>query len=287
MAAERLPVHVDSKPLLFYQAQPLSAPRGGEKFKGSNFIHPLKTPSGFVLTQIQPWDHKHHLGLWWPWKYIETAGRKVLCWELQKDDGLIRAVESKATENGFVAKSEFIDRKAPGGPVVRLNETLNATVSGLVEEPARGYFLDLEIIHRPARDEPITVTAYRYSGFSIRGTEAWNKNNSTILTSEGKERYAANFSRARWVRVQGDAGERQTAGVLMMSRPDNYDHPEKLRTWDKQHGGAIFVNFNSVQAKPWVMEPGKDHARNFRLFVYDGDVSAEQAETLWKAYAGR
>ena len=284
-ATDRLPVHIDGQPLAFYQAKPLSNPDGGETFKGSNFIHPLKTPSGFVLTQIQPSDHKHHFGLWWPWKYIESEGRKVLCWELQRGDGLIRTVESTPTENGFVAKSEFIDRKASGGPVVRLHETTTVKVSSIMDQPATGYFLDIEIAHTPAQDEPITVTAYRYSGFSLRGTEAWHKDNSTILTSEGRERHEANFSRGRWVRVQGEAAEGKSAGVLMMSRPDNYDHPEKLRTWDRQHGGAIFINFNSVMDKPWVFEPGQNYTRNYRLFVYDGDVSAEQAEALWKEYA--
>ena len=69
-----------------------------------------------------------------------------------------------------------------------------------------------------------------------------------------------------------------------MSRADNQDHPEKLRTWDKQHGGAIFVNFNSVMEKAWVFRPGNTYTRHYRVFVYDGEVSADEAEALWKAY---
>ena len=48
---------------LGYQAQPLGEPVGGDKFKASNFIHPLKTPLGFTVTQAQPEDHLHHFGL--------------------------------------------------------------------------------------------------------------------------------------------------------------------------------------------------------------------------------
>jgi len=64
----RITVAVDGRKLVGYQAKPLSKPNGGDKFKGSNFIHPLKTPSGFTLTAANPRSHHHHhFGLWWPW----------------------------------------------------------------------------------------------------------------------------------------------------------------------------------------------------------------------------
>lgn len=284
MAEERLPVNVNGKPLVSYQAAPMSKPKSGPKFKGSNFIHPLKTPSGFVVTDNQPSDHPHHFGLWWPWKYIESDGVKVLCWELQKGDGIIETRECTPIDNGFRSKSVYIARKAPGGPRTLLHETTTVIASAVVDKPARGYFLDLEIKNRTAGDKPVTVTAYRYSGFSLRGTSEWKKHNSTILTSEGKTRDEANFTRGRWVRVQGETGNGKRAGVILMSRPDNHAHPEKLRTWDKQHGGSAFINFNTVMDEPWVFQPGKDYTRNYRLFVYDGEVSATQAEALWREY---
>jgi len=282
--SEVLKVKVGDKELINYQAKPMTKPKGGvEKFPGSNFIHPLKTPAGFVVTDMQPGDHLHHFGLWWPWKYIETEGRKVLCWELQKGDGIIKAQEGKCTDDGFTAKSIYVDRK--GGNKTLLNETLNVKITK-VDKPADGYFMDMEIINEVAVDKPITVTKYRYSGFSLRGTHNWNKDNSKVLTSEGKDYSASNFTRAKWIYVQGAAGKDKTAGVLMMSRPDNQDHPEQLRTWNpKTHNGAIFINFNTVQKKSWVLQPGKKYARNFRVFVYDGKITAEQAEAMWKDYA--
>ena len=220
-AAERQPIPVDGRELVYYQAEPLSQPKGGDMFKGSDFIHPLKTPSGFVLTEIQPDDHHHHFGLWWPWKYVETGGRKILCWELQEGDGLIQARETRPTEHGLIAESDYIDRQAPGGPRTVLRETATMTASAMVDEPAAGYFLDVEILHRTAGDQPVVVTPYRYSGFALRGAASWNKDNSTILTSEGMDRDKANFTHARWVRVEGDTGAGGQAGILLMSRPDN------------------------------------------------------------------
>ncbi len=283
-ADEVITVPVDGQALIAYQAEPLSDPRGGDNFRGSNFIHPLKTPSGFVVTDHQPADHLHHFGLWWPWKYVETGGRKVLCWELQKGDGLIRAVESRSVPSGLLTRSVYIDRKAPGGPVEILHESARISASSLQQEPAPGYFLDIEIVHRCAGETPVSVTAYRYSGFAFRGTALWKRQTSSIVTSEGLDRDSANFSSARWVLVQGRTDSGGQAGVLLMSHPGNRSHPEKLRTWDKQLGGAVFINFNPVMDADWDFEPGTDYTRRYRLFVYDGTVSPEEAEALWSEY---
>lgn len=284
-AAEKVSVPVDGKDLVTYQAAPLSNPVGGDKFRGSNFIHPLATPSGFTVTESQPKDHPHHFGLWWPWKFIESEGRQILCWELQNGDGIVEAKSSKPTSNGLITESVYIDRKAPGGPRTLLNETTRLTVSGIFNEPAHGYFLDLEIDHQVAGDQPLTISKYRYSGFAIRATPVWNKDNSTLLTSEGEGRAAANSSQARWVRAEGTNGKDGTAGVLLMGHPDNHSHPEKIRTWNEHYNGAIFINFNPVMAEPWIFQPNKTYTRNYRVFVYDGSLTADEAETLWKSYA--
>jgi len=278
-------VAVGENKLVSYQAEPLTAPVGGQKFKGSNFIHPLKTPSGFVITDSQPKDHAHHFGLWWPWKYIEVDGRKVLCWELQQGDGMVQAISNKPTPDGLITESVYIDRKAPGGAVVRLNETTEITVSDIIDTPAKGYYLDLKIDHQVAGDQPIKINKFRYSGLGFRGTALWNMENSTLLTSEGAKRPTANGKEARWIRVEGSNGKGGTAGVLMMGAPDNHNHPERLRTWNKHYNGAIFVNFNPVMGEAWTFEPGKTYTREYRLFVYDGTLSVKAAEQLWKAYA--
>ena len=73
----------------------------------------------------------------------------------------------------------------------------------------------------------------------------------------------------------------------MMAHKDNRDAPELLRTWDsKQHNGAVFINFNPVQKKSWTFEPGKEYTRRYKLFVYDGTVTKEQCEELWKEGVG-
>ncbi|MFO8028127.1 MAG: DUF6807 family protein [Opitutales bacterium] len=283
----RVAVPVEGKELVHYQAGPIIDPKGGEAFKGSNFIHPLKTPSGFAVTDSQPKDHLHHFGLWWPWKYIEHEGRKILCWELQQGDGFVKAKGHERIPEGLITESVYIDRKAPGGPQVRLDESTEIKVSDIVIEPATGYHLDLNIDHEVAGDEPITINKYRYSGLGYRGTAHWDIDNSTLLTSEGAKRANSNATTARWVRIEGSNGEGGSAGVLMMSHPDNHAHPEKIRTWNKHYNGAIFVNFNPVMDQDWIFQPGETYTRKYRLFVYDGSLSPADADWLWQQYAGQ
>ncbi len=278
-------IDIGEKPLVTYQSEPLENPKGGDKFKGSNFIHPLKTPSGFIVTGSEPLDHRHHFGLWWPWKHVNHEGKDVNFWELQDGEGLIEAKEWEPVSNGLLARSIYTDRKAEGGAKLIINETTQITSPAYIESPVEGYLLDLEITQVNALDKPITVTAYRYSGFSLRATQVWNADNSTILTSEGYKRYQANFTKARWVRVEGDAERSESAGILLMSHPDNQNHPEKLRTWDVQHNGMVFVNFNTVGDEDWVFEPGIEYTRKYRLFVYDGNLTSHVAERMWQSYA--
>lgn len=286
LAGGLLEIDVEGKPLANYQAQPLSNPRGGDKFKGSDFIHPLKTPSGFVVTEIQPSDHLHHFGLWWPWKYVAKGGRKVLFWELQQGDGIIEARGAEKTDDGFRAESVYLDRKSAGGPQELIREKLGVKVSDLCTEPASGYFLDMKIDHAVIGDAPVEIVKYRYSGFALRGTSRWNRDSSRVLTSAGRDYSQSNFSRARWVLVQGENDTGGNSGILIMSHPANHDHPERLRTWDPgTHRGSIFINFNPVQLEPWTMQPGKAYVRRYRLFVFDGEIDAADADKLWREYA--
>ncbi|TVP79528.1 MAG: hypothetical protein EA353_06015 [Puniceicoccaceae bacterium] len=284
-AGEVMHFELAGEPLIQYQAAPLENARGGKRFSGSNFIHPLKTPSGFSVTHSQPLDHWHHFGLWWPWKYVKQGERQVLFWELQRQQGIIEATGAVRTADGFTAESVYIDRNADGGPQEWIREEVHATISDLVDAPAHGYHLDLAITQHVLGDAPLEIVRYRYSGFTLRGAQKWNRGNSSVLTSEGLDYAHSQGTRARWILVQGANDSGGTSGILMMSHPKNQNHPEHLRTWDPSTlNGAIFVNFNPVQEASFMIEPDTPHTRKYRVFVFDGDLSAHCAESLWDDY---
>ena len=283
----RVEAKLDGKAVFAWQAKPLANPVGGEKFKGSAFLHPLRTPSGFEWTAIQPDDHKHHFGLWWPWKYIEVDGAHYNTWEIQEGQGGHAARGVKTISNGpdkleweFTNETEI--RKAGAAPQAAIAETarVGLTVTG------DSQVLDISI-RQKATGAPVKIVEYRYSGFSWRGPLSWNKENSKMTTSEGKGRDDANGTTARWVMVSGPTPN-GSATVLMMSAAANLaGTQEKLRVWDsKAQGGNPFANFNPVMDKPLPLD--EEHPavsnRKYRVIAADHVIDAAEAEAAWKKW---
>jgi hypothetical protein len=272
--------------MLGWQAAPLATPVGGEKFAGSAFLHPLRTPAGFEWTTIQPDDHKHHFGLWWPWKYIEVDGTKYNCWEIQEGQGGHVAKGAKTLSSGpGLLECEFLNEtviKKPGAaPVTAIHETAKLAVS--LKGDAQ--VLDISIRQRAA-GAPVKIVEYRYSGFSWRGPASWNKDNSTMTTSAGKGREDANDTTARWVMVSGPTPH-GSASVLMMSSAET---PEKLRVWDHTaHNGAPFANFNPVMDHPLPLDDAHPQVslRRYRVIAADHTITAAEAEAEWKKWTGK
>jgi hypothetical protein len=120
----------------------------------------------------------------------------------------------------------------------------------------------------------LKILQYRYGGFGFRGTADWNEENSDYLTSEGKTRKDGNGTRARWCNIFGktDQGE---SGILFISHPDNHVYPEPVRIWPQ---GEVFFGFCPVVYADWEMKPGENYVRKYRLIVYDGTMSKDEAE---------
>jgi len=148
--------------------------------------------------------------------------------------------------------------------------------------------LDISLQQRAA-GSPVTISAYRYSGFSWRGPAAWNKDNSTMTTSGGKRRDDANGKPARWVVVSGP-GAKGTASLLILSAAEKQaGTPELLRVWDsRMHDGAPFVNFNPVMKKPLPLDDAHPAVSNrkYRVIAADRAIDAAAAEAEWRKWVG-
>jgi hypothetical protein len=225
--------------VLDYHHAPVPSPEGkSENYARSAFIHPVFSPSGHILTEAQPPDHRHHMGIWMPWTKTEFEGRKVDFWNLGNNQGTVRFKEfiSKTggqIYGGFVAAQEHIDLTAPEGEKKALNETWDVKVYN-VGGPEKGYWLwDLKSTQRCATQSPLHQLKYHYSGQGFRATRQWKGSNCGYLTSEGKTRIGADGSRARWCDCYGSFGP-NWAGVTIMSHPQNFRHPEPMRIWARE-----------------------------------------------------
>jgi hypothetical protein len=271
-----------------WQAKPLAAPKGGEKFAGSAFLHPLRTPSGFEWTTIQPADHLHHFGLWWPWKYIEVNGEKFNCWEIQEGQGAHVARSVKPLSGGkheWEFHNETVVKKPQAAPLVVIQET--ARVGLALEGDAQIVNISLR---QKAAASAVTIVNYRYSGFSWRGPASWDKDNSTMTTSGGKGRDDANGTTARWVVVSGPTPKGSASVLMMSAAAEVAGTPEQLRVWDaKAQNGAPFVNFNPVMDKPLPLDGAHPAVSNrkYRVIAADRVIDAATAEAEWRKWLGK
>jgi len=254
----------------------------------SGFIHPIWSPTGVVLTEIHPLDHIHHMGLWMPWTHTRYEGKLVDFWNVGDGTGTVRFARFLSTTDGpvyggFQVEQEHVARKTSEGEKVILKEVWDVRVYN-VGGKEKGYWLiDFKSTQRNITDLPLIQERYRYGGFGFRATSQWKRPNIDNLTSEGKTRKNTNATQARWCDNYGKIGD-AWEGVTFFSHPQNFRHPEPMRTWADPND-YLFFNFCPSQAGEWEMKPGEDHVFQYRMYVHEGKIDVDTAERVWKDYA--
>ncbi len=286
-----LTISNSSNHLLRYNYKTIYPPKGVDTvYKRSGFIHPLWSPRGQELTRINAPDHYHHWGLWNPWTEVLFEKDTVDFWNLARKQGTVRFANFVSTTSGnvfagFKALHQHVVFKKDGSEKVAINEVQSVKIY----QPANNqnyYIADVTIQLNCATESPVLLLEYRYGGLGIRATQEWNKDNSEVITSEGKNRKEADGSTARWCMVQG-ATNGDHAGLIMMSYPTNYNYPEPLRVWpeDMNKRGDVFLNFSPTKNMNWLLIPGKEYFLKYRLLVFNDKFSNEKAEAAWQNFA--
>ena len=278
--------------LLVYHFNTVYPPKGIDtNYKRSGFIHPLYTPHGQVLTRIQPPDHYHHYGVWNAWTHTVFERDTVDFWNIKGHQGTVRFVKFTKKYFGtefaeYTALLEHVAFKKDGTEKVALNEWQTVRVYNL-EGHSDYYIVDIASKMQCASQSPLLIVAYRYAGFGWRATEYWDKNNSEMLTSEGKTRDSTDNTKARWVIVYGQLPGNDEGGIVVMSHPTNYNYPEPLRIWDKKQNGGrgdVYMGFAPTKDKDWLLEPGKTYTLKYRYVVFNGKFDKDRAENQWKKF---
>jgi hypothetical protein len=278
---------------LNYRFRVIEPPNGASPlFRRSGFVHPLWSPRGQILTRIQPPDHLHHFGVWNPWTKTRFQGREIDFWNLGQGQGTVRFAGFTAFVrgplfSGFKARQEHVDLTQQP-EVVALNEMWDVRAWKADKDSSR-WCCDFAVFLSCATDSSILLEAYRYGGgLGFRAMESWTRETCRVLTSEGRTRIDADGSRARWCLVIGENELNQEAGILFLSHPENRDFPEPMRVWplDANDGrGDLFFEFCPIRLTEWSLLPGREYRLKYRMVVFDGELTAEQAEQMWQDFA--
>lgn len=285
----------NGNPILNYQYEITNPPKDvDKKYRKSGFLHPVYSPEGEVLTRIQPPDHYHHYGIWGPWTKTHINNRSVDFWNLGEGQGtvLFKDFLNKAQGNiysSFTALQEHIDFGAEEKNSVAINEKLNVKVWN-IQTVTKSWLVDYTSNIESPLDSGIIFDAYRYGGgIGFRATEKWHKDNTSVLTSEGKDRLSADGTSAKWAIIEGESNTKEgRSGILFMSHPENKEFPEPMRVWpiDANNGrGDMFFEFCPIRHVEWKIESKKEYSLNYRMLIFDGEITAEQAEIYWQAFA--
>ncbi|MFC2129358.1 PmoA family protein [Bacteroidota bacterium] len=282
-----------NRSILNYRKMEMLPPEGVDSlYKRSGYIHPLWSPGGEILTRIQPPDHYHHYGIWNPWTKTHINGREIDYWNLAKGQGTVRYAGLYFIEEGSLfcklgVKQEHVDFGSGVSERVNMEEDLHCTYRGAHRAESR-YILDKSMSYRNILSDTIIFDAYRYGGgIGFRATEKWKSENCTVLTSEGKTRLEADGTKARWCIVEGESSvDGGRSGILFMSHPDNREHPEPMRVWPLDtNNGEMFFEFCPIRHNEWLILPGKDYTLDYRMVVFDGIMTIEEAEMYWNGFA--
>jgi len=208
-------------------------------------------------------------------------------WNLGDKKGTVRSKSIEKTCQGKVmagldARLEHVIF-APSGEKKIMDETWSIRAWAVPE----GFLWDFHSILLPCTSLPVLLKEYRYAGFVYRATEEWTRQNCSMMTSEGYSRPQIDGTRARWIYINGVSAIGHS-GLLIMASPQNYNSPEPLRIWNEEANGGrgdAFINFSPTKNTDWQLNPGVEYSLCYRLYAFDGEMTPERAEQLWRDFA--
>ncbi len=252
-------------------------------FLRGGYLHPLRTPTGNIVTDDYPSNHIHHHGIWTAWTNTVFQGRKPDFWNMGAGKGKVDCKGigfswSGPVHAGLEAENEYTDLTA-SEPVVALTEIWTAKAYAV---SAKFHLLELAFEHTMAGDDDLKLPEYRYGGLGIRGAAAWNGvANAEFLTSEGlTNRNEANGKPARWIAMSGEAGDGK-AGIAILGHPGNFRAPQPIRI----HPDEPFISFAPQMAGDMEIAHDKAYRSEYRFVTFDGAPDKELLERLWNDYA--
>jgi len=271
-----------------YNVRTVDPPEGVPAiYRRSGHLHPVWTPSGKVVTAEFPADHIHQHAIFSAWVNTEFDGRKTDFWNQGGKTGTVVHRELKETQVGpvFAEVTTVLEHQAlkeDGTAVPAIFETMR--VRGYASPRPEVNVFDVELEQQAASEIPLKVLKYHYGGFAVRGASEWfQRPESNMLTSEGKNQKNGNETRPIWVNMHGVI-DGQPCGITVIPHPDSDRSPQPVRL----HPSKPYFVFSPPILGEFEITREKPYRAQYRIVVHDGPadpklfdrMAAEYGDTL-------
>jgi Methane oxygenase PmoA len=270
-ATERRTLRLDDRPIL-------SLTQGRHR----NYVFPLYTPAGFLVTSEAPADHPHHSSCWIAADHVHckmpAAGNRFedYTYNFYLNETFQGRAPGRILETGirgehtgplsFRMTQELewrgpVEWAAPAGRVAaRETRMIDVAV-----EPTM-YVLDIAS-RLEAADWDFTIGPTRHAYFNVRVAESISvTSGGTVRDDRGKSGNDITGDGARWVDYCGPVGGGNLAGVTVLpSAPEGGDE-----TWFVTDWGVVTVGPFRNHAR--AVRKGESTALHYRVLVHDGPL---------------
>jgi hypothetical protein len=252
----------------------------------AGYLHPVRSPSGAIVTGDYPSNHAHHHGIWTPYTQAIFQGRKTDFWNMQSKKGeeQLRAVGrlwAGEVHGGFDAELRMTDLSGTA-PIDALIDRWSVKAYAIKGAPKPMHVFDLTTTQACATNDPLELPQYHYGSFGLRGPDSWDgKEGARFLTSEGvSDRKKGDGTRARWCYLGGKT-EAAVSGTAVLGHPGNFRFPMPLRL----HPDMPYFSIVPQKLGAFSIQPGKPYVTRYRFIVTDGEPDAQLFDACWNSLA--
>ncbi|MBM3288731.1 MAG: hypothetical protein FJY92_01130 [Candidatus Hydrogenedentes bacterium] len=283
----RVEVLQRGKPVFVYHSAPVDPPAGVDaRYRRANYLHPVYSPDGAVITEDFPKDHYHHRGVFWAWPNCHVKDRKLNVWELATGRSVFGEWATIDVSRKQVAMTAHSAWKFDDDGLAPIDERVSIVVHP-VERRQRA--IDFELTFKNIIDTDVLFQgsdasagaagtgAKGYGGFCFR-PDAIHKP-FTFTAKEGVIAEDRMSCETPWCDISwgGDRGR----GVAIVQHPTNpgYPHPG----WILRHYG--FLGASWPHNDPHTLKPGDSFTLRYRLIVHEGDAQKANIAKAAEKYA--
>lgn len=279
-----LEAFASGKPVLTYHIATVAAPEGMDPiYSRSGFIHPLRSPSGKILTDAFPIGHVHQHAVFSAWTQATFKHQVVDFWNQHKKLGTAQHENvGNTTPDSFQVFLKQISHQK--GAAIDESWTVS------IEEQPNSFIVDIAIEQKCATADEVYLHPYHYGGFGLRGSAHWNEDDQThfespmkVLTGDGvKDIAESNHTTPRWIATYGPI-DGATAGFVVMDHPSNFRFPQPVRV----HPKMPYLVFSPVVKGSFILKPGLSYQSKYRIVTFDGEPDAERIQSWYENFSKR